>query len=198
MMGVRVITALPCGGSPGSLGVARDDGGVSISFLYISNQVLRRAKLPQLLSFIYYLLSYPAPHHFDRSAARAKRRNQGVSRTKHSLDFCRVRALTVYCVCTRIKVLRKCAMRNGLSSLRRFAWIPRQARNDGGYKHFFPIYLNQVLLHAKLPQLLSFIYYLLSEFPPIISTEVSVSERSGEIQALAAPSTAWISAVCGL
>ena len=33
---------------------------------------------------------------------------------------------------------------------------------------------------------------------PIISTVASVSERSGEIKALAAPSTAWISAVCGL
>ena len=85
---------------------ARNDGSISISFLYISNQVLLYAKLPKLLSFISYLLS-KSPHHFDRSERqRAERRNPGVSRTKHSLDFCRVWALTVYCVCTRIIALR--------------------------------------------------------------------------------------------
>ena len=46
---------------------ARNDGNISISFLYISNQVLLYAKLHQLLPFISYLLPKP-PHHFDRSS----------------------------------------------------------------------------------------------------------------------------------
>ena len=45
-------------------------------------------------------------HHFDRSAVTREVEKSRRSRTKHSLDFYRVWALTVYCVCTRIKVLR--------------------------------------------------------------------------------------------
>ena len=45
----------------------RNDGDISISFFYISNQVLLYAKLPQLLSFISYLLSITKPCLFSKA-----------------------------------------------------------------------------------------------------------------------------------
>ena len=76
--------------------------------------------------------------------------------------------------------------------LRRFALIPRQARNDGNLALLLYIYLIKFCFTQNLlnSYLLSLIYYLIS--PPIISTEVSVSERSGEIKALAALTVLWV------
>ena len=68
-----------CGGSPGSLGVARDDEYISISFLYIKIKFCAEQNFRNyyLLSLIYYL---NFPHHFDRSERqRAERRNPGVA-----------------------------------------------------------------------------------------------------------------------
>ncbi len=77
--------------------------------------------------------------------------------------------------------------------LRRFALIPRQTRNDGNLALLLYIYLIKFCFTQNFLNyyLLSLIYYLNSP-PPIISTEVSVSERSGEIKALAALTALWV------
>ena len=124
---------------------ARNDGGWALlSFHYIIyialafSQFLTKTRKCVFCHFSRHFdqRDRAVPHHFDRSAVTREAEKSGRSRTKHSLDFYRVWVLTVYCVCTRINVLHLRDIRNGLSSLRRFALIPWQARNDGGVSNY--------------------------------------------------------------